>query len=85
MTHLDTRDTIAPEERDPMTNKEQIRKIRESTGLSQVKFARRFGIPTRTIEDWETGRMSCPAYVAEMLAALAQTDYHTPRLTKEED
>lgn len=71
------------EEGDTMTTKEQIRAIRAATGLSQVKFSERFGIPRRTIEDWETGRMSCPLYVAEMLAALAKTDYHTPRLDQE--
>jgi putative transcriptional regulator len=68
-----------------MPTKEQMLAIRKSTGLSQAAFAKRFGIPRRTIEDWERGIMACPVYVAEMLAALAQTDYHTPRLTGNDD
>lgn len=85
MTHLDTRGTMVSQEVEVMTTSETILAIRKSTGLSQAAFAKRFGIPKRTIEDWERGIMACPTYVAEMLAALAQTDYHTPRLTKEED
>ena len=81
---LDTRGTIATEERDPMTTKEQIVAIRKATGLSQMKFAKRFGIPSRTVEAWEKGERECPTYVAELLAYAAQTDYHTPRLTEEE-
>lgn len=82
---IDTRDTMVPEESDtPMTTKETILSIRKSTGLSQRRFGRRFGIPYRTIQDWEGGRRDCPLYVAEMLSALAVTDYRTPRQDEEE-
>lgn len=45
-----------------------IRDIREYTGLSQAKFAIRFCIPTRTIEDWESGARKCPDYTRLLLA-----------------
>lgn len=45
-----------------------IRDIREQTGLSQAKFATRFCIPPRTIEDWERGVRKCPDYVRLLLA-----------------
>ena len=32
-----------------------IKDIRTATGLTQAKFADRFHIPTRTIENWERG------------------------------
>lgn len=86
---LDTRGTMVlllqTVEDETMTTSETILSIRKATGLSQAAFGRRFGIPRRTIQDWEAGRMSCPAYVAELLAYAAQTDYRTPRLTEEEE
>lgn len=45
-----------------------IRDIRQHTGLSQVAFATRYCIPTRTLEDWERGARSCPDYLRLLLA-----------------
>lgn len=80
---LISRVSSSVEEEDIMTTQEQIRAIRASTGLSQVKFGQRFGIPARTIEQWEGGFRDCPLYVAELLAFAAEHDYHTPRLDQE--
>jgi putative transcriptional regulator len=33
-----------------------VRAIRESTGLSRVKFAERFALDPRAVQDWEQGR-----------------------------
>lgn len=48
-----------------------IRTIRQHTGLSQAAFAMRYCIPTRTLEDWERGVRSCPAYLRLLLAQAA--------------
>lgn len=32
-----------------------IREMRDALGLTQVAFARKYGIPTRTVINWETG------------------------------
>ena len=42
--------------------------IRQHTGLSQTKFATRFCIPRRSIEDWESGARKCPDYLRLLLA-----------------
>lgn len=42
--------------------------IRQHTGLSQAKFATRFCIPRRSIEDWESGARKCPDYLRLLLA-----------------
>lgn len=42
--------------------------IRQHTGLSQAKFAIRFCIPRRSIEDWESGARKCPDYLRLLLA-----------------
>lgn len=45
-----------------------VKAIRTSTGLSQAKFAERFLIPPRTIEDWERDLRTPPRYVIYLLA-----------------
>ena len=52
-----------------------IREIREKTGLSQAKFGERYGIPTRTIEEWEGGRRTPPPYVVTLLRRAVEEDY----------
>lgn len=42
--------------------------IRQHTGLSQAKFATRFCIPRRSVEDWESGTRHCPDYLRLLLA-----------------
>lgn len=48
--------------------------LAERYGLSHRAFARRFGIPYRTIEDWSRGVRIPPAYVIEMAAELLERD-----------
>lgn len=52
-----------------------IKEIREKTGLSQAKFGKRYGIPTRTIENWEAGSRVPPQYVVELLRRVVAEDY----------
>ena len=47
-----------------------FRAIRQASGLTQAVFAERFGIPKRTIEDWDRGVAAPPPYVLRMLAQL---------------
>ena len=45
-----------------------IKKLRAKTGLSQTKFSEKYGIPERTIQDWEAEKRTPPDYVLEMLS-----------------
>ena len=51
-----------------METKNQIKKIRKSTGKSQREFAEWLHIPRRTLEDWERGKATPPAYLVELIA-----------------
>lgn len=51
-----------------------IREIRKMTGLSQARFGEKYGIPTRTIEDWEAERRTAPEYVIEMLTKVVKME-----------
>ena len=44
-----------------------IKELRTTTGLSQAKFADLLKIPTRTVEDWESGRHKPPDYVLKLI------------------
>ena len=44
-----------------------IKQLREQTGMSQQKFSDYFGIPKRTIENWESGTNQCADYLLKLL------------------
>ncbi len=59
---------------DERTAAEWIKEIRERTGLSQAKFGARYGIPMRTVQDWERGVRTPPPYVVTMLDMLVKKE-----------
>lgn len=61
---------------------QSIKEIRQSTGLSQVKFAAALNIPKNTVRDWEQGVRQCPAYVAELIAYRVANDKSIPKVDK---
>ena len=57
-----------------------IKEIRSITGLSQAKFAEKYKIPRRSIENWECDKNNpnyreCPEYVINMLKRIVKEDY----------
>lgn len=44
-----------------------VKELREQTGLSQQKFGDYFGIPARTIQNWESGTSECNQYILDMM------------------
>lgn len=44
-----------------------MREIRKKTGLSQQKFGDKYGIPLRTVQNWEYGKREAPEYVLDLL------------------
>lgn len=56
----------------------EIKNIRQSTGLSQKKFACFIGVSVKTVEAWESGR-NHPDGAACRLLALTKADPAFPR------
>lgn len=52
-----------------------IADIRAAAGLSRAEFSRRYGIPLRTIEDWEAGRRVPPDYLVRLIAFAVFSDH----------
>ena len=44
-----------------------IRDMRLAAGMTQKEFAEYFGIPKRTIENWESEKSKCPDYLAALI------------------
>lgn len=59
-----------------MTPAEQIKSIRSYTGMSQARFGEAYEIPVRTIQDWERGIRTPPAYVIKLLELAVQREDH---------
>jgi len=51
-----------------------IREMRTQLGDTQSEFAMRYGIPFRTIQNWETGVRKPPEYIKSLLEVRTQTD-----------
>jgi len=56
-------------------SKERIKRIRAKTGLSQVAFGKRYGIPRRTIEDWETDKAFPPEYLINFMEKVISMEF----------
>ena len=52
----------------------RIKELRKETGLSQSKFAAKFGIPVRTLQQWEQGISAPPEYVVRMMAYIMELE-----------
>jgi len=52
-----------------------IAEIRNITRLNKTKFAERYNIPYRTLQDWEAGKSNPPGYLLEMLERLVKIDF----------
>ena len=45
----------------------KMRELRESTGMNRKEFCQFFGIPYRTVTDWESDNRHAPEYVLRLL------------------
>lgn len=44
-----------------------FKELREQSGMSRTQFAEYFGIPYRTVQDWELGNRECKDYLIELM------------------
>ena len=51
-----------------------ISELRSLAGISRPEFSRRYGVPIRTLEDWEAGRRTPPEYVISLLERVVKED-----------
>ena len=44
-----------------------VKELRELSGMTRPKFAEYFGIPYRTMQNWEMGLRQCPDYLLDLM------------------
>ena len=52
----------------------EIKELRMLSGLSQQAFSEKYGIPKRSIENWESGKRNPPEYVISLLERAVKED-----------
>lgn len=65
-----------------MELKERIKKLRKDMELSQSKFANKYSLPVRTLQQWEQGRGAPPEYIVIMMEKLYEYEKDIERLKK---
>lgn len=45
----------------------RARMMRRLAGMTQAEYGDYFGIPRRTVQDWEAGARKCPAYLSDLM------------------
>lgn len=73
MTANDVRDLL--DEMLAEEQREEFREIVAQTGLSLAKFAERYEIPLRSVENWSGGQRTAPDYVIKLLARVVDEDF----------
>ncbi len=63
-----------------MSLREELIALRTSTGMNKRQFAEYFGIPYRTLQDWELGNRSIHEYLLRLMIYKVQME----KLAKEE-
>lgn len=51
-----------------------IKELRNTTGMSQSKFALYLGIPVANIQHWEQGKATPPDYVTSLISRVMKND-----------
>ena len=57
-----------------MELKERIYELRRKTGMNRREFFEVYGIPVRTMEEWESGRRTPADYIVRLLAYAIEFD-----------
>ena len=62
----------------------KVKELRQQTGLSQQKFADKFGIPVATLQTWEHGVNKPLSYSVNMIERILQLEAEIIQLRKEQ-
>lgn len=50
-----------------MNRGKDVKALRERMGMNRSEFCEYFGIPYRTVQDWEAGKRKLPEYLLRLL------------------
>ncbi len=58
-----------------MNRGSQIKELREKMGMNRREFCDYYGIPYRTVQDWEAGKRELPDYLLRLIIYRAEMEH----------
>ena len=58
-----------------MNRGSQIKELREKMGMNRREFCDYYGIPYRTVQDWEEGKRELPDYLLRLIIYRAEIEH----------
>ena len=58
-----------------MNRGKQIKELREKMGMNRREFCDYYGIPYRTVQDWEAGKRELPDYLLRLIIYRAEIEH----------
>ena len=66
-----------------MDSREILIKAQKATGMTQKAFAEYFGIPVRTLQDWQAGKRKMPDYLLRLMIYKLEIEKKVEGLSEE--
>ena len=57
-----------------MSRGKQVKELREKMGMNRMEFCEYFGIPYRTVQDWEAEKREMPDYLLRLMIYKAEME-----------
>ena len=62
-------------EGDLMSRGKEVKELREKMGMNRREFSDYYGIPYRTVQDWEAEKRELPEYLLRLMKYRAEVEY----------
>ena len=62
-------------EGDLMSRGKEVKELREKMGMNRREFSDYYGIPYRTVQDWEAEKRERPEYLLRLMKYRAEVEY----------
>lgn len=66
-----------------MSRGKEVKELREKMGMNRREFSDYYGIPYRTVQDWEAEKRELPDYLLRLLKYRAEMEYRIERVDKQ--
>ena len=60
---------------DLMSRGKEVKELREKMGMNRREFSDYYGIPYRTVQDWEVEKRELPEYLLRLMKYRAEVEY----------
>lgn len=60
---------------DLMSRGKEVKELREKMGMNRREFSDYYGIPYRTVQDWEAEKRELPKYLLRLMKYRAEVEY----------